>query len=231
MPLLPGDPVSLIGLGLTAATIAVLLISDWPRAHVLSAALLVFFGVQFVDQWLTGARVGMDELALSTRGLVNGDWWSPLTYMFLHAGFLHIFGNLWILATAGPMLEDSVGPNAFLAIYALGGLAAALAGVALSLTTGIVSTGSLMVGASGAIFGVLTAFAVRHPKEKLPFILIFLVVWLPSMTVLLIYLALNLAYIFTDTTIAWYGHFAGFLVGLIAASSGRLKPAEGQEPG
>ncbi len=231
MPLLPADPLSLVGLGLIGATIAVLLLSDWPRAYVLGVATIVLYGLQFVQRFTSPAALGLGELALSTDRLLDGAWWTPVSYAFLHADLFHIFGNLFILLTAGPALEDSVGPRWFLIIYALGGLAAAAAGIGLSLAAPtIVSTGSNMVGASGAIFGILTAFAVRHPREKLPIILIFIVVWLPAMTVLLIYLGLNIAYIFTNTRIAWYGHFAGFLAGLLLATLPALKTEAGQAP-
>lgn len=231
MPLVPADPLSLVGLGLIGATIAVLLLSDWPRAYVLGISTIVLYGLQIVVRFSQPNAIGLGELALSTDRLLAGSWWTPVSYMFLHAGLFHIFGNLFILLTAGPALEESVGPRWFLIIYTLGGLAAAGAGVGLSIVApDIVATGVNMVGASGAIFGVLTAFAIRHPKEKLPFILIFIVVWLPAMTVLLIYLVMNVAYMFTETSIAWYGHFAGFLAGLALASLPVLKTADDQAP-
>lgn len=232
MPLLPADPLSLVGLGLIGATVAVLLLSDWPRAYVLGVSTIVLYGLQTIVRFTQPGAIGLGDLALSTDRLSTGAWWTPVTYMFLHAGLFHIFGNLFILLTAGPALEDSVGPGWFLIIYAIGGLAAAAAGIGLSVVApSIVSTGSNMVGASGAIFGILTAFAIRHPKEKLPIILIFIVVWLPSMTVLLIYLGMNIAYIFTNTTIAWYGHFAGFLAGLVLASLPALKTVDDRPGG
>ncbi len=216
MALLPSDPLAIVSLGLIAATIAILIFSDWPRAYLLGVSAIVLFGIQFADQAFLGARLGLFELSLSTTRLEQGDWWTPVTYAFVHGSLFHLFGNLFILLTAGPALEDSVGPRKFLVIYAIGALAAAAAGLALSRTTDIISPFTPMVGSSGAIFAVLTAYAVRHPREKLP-IPFWIILWLPSMVVLLIFLAMNIGYIFIDTNVAWFGHFAGFLAGLALA--------------
>lgn len=223
VPLLPGGLLSILGLAFIAGTLAVLAFTDWPKAYTLGAASIVVFGLQFVQEGFLGAPLGLGELALIPDRLLAGDWWTPLTYAFLHGGLLHIFGNLFILLTAGPALEDSVGPWWFLGIYAAGALAAAAAGVGLSFvdpaqaSVNLPSPGTPMVGASGAIFAVLTAFAVRHPREKLP-IPFWIVIWLPSMLVLGIFLAMNVGYLFLDTSVAWYGHFAGFIAGLVAAT-------------
>lgn len=216
MALLPSDPLAIVSLGLIAATIAILIFSDWPRAYLLGVSAIVLFGIQFADQAFLGARLGLFELSLSTARLEQGEWWTPVTYAFVHGSLFHLFGNLFILLTAGPALEDSVGPRKFLVIYAIGALAAAAAGLVLSRTTDIISPFTPMVGSSGAIFAVLTAYAVRHPREKLP-IPFWIILWLPSMVVLLIFLAMNIGYIFIDTNVAWYGHFAGFLAGLVLA--------------
>lgn len=222
--MLPGDPLALVGFGLIAGTIAVLVFADWPRAYLLGVSAIFLFALQFVDQSFFGAQLGLFELALVPDGVLGGEWWTFATYAFLHGSLFHIIGNLFILLTAGPALEERVGPWWFLGIYAAGALAAAGAGVALAYVDGGTSAIGLpsprtpMVGASGAIFAVLTAFAVRHPQEKLP-IPIIIVVWLPSMVVLLIFLAMNVGFMFVDTGVAWYGHFAGFLAGMAIGMS------------
>lgn len=223
MAFLPTDPFSLIGLALVAATVAFLLASDWPRAYLLGASVLVVFGLQIVHQFLSPAFLGLRPLALTPEGFVSGEWWTLISYAFLHGGFLHLVGNLFILLTAGPALEDSIGPRWFLIIYAAGAAAAALAGVGLAYldvgqtAIGLPSKQLPMVGSSGAIFAVLTAFAVRHPREKLP-LPFYIILWLPAMVVLLAFLAMNVGYIFIESNVAWYGHFGGFLAGLTIAS-------------
>lgn len=223
MPFLPTDPFSLVGLALVAGTLALALGSDWPKAYLLGASTIVVFGVQFLHQAVGGVRLGLAPLALTPAGLVGGEWWTLATYAFLHGGLLHLIGNLFILLTAGPALEDSVGPGWFLAVYAAGAVVAAGAGVGLAFLDapgagiGLPTKHLPMVGSSGAIFAVLTAFAVRHPREKLP-LPFYIILWLPSMVVLLAFLAMNVGYIFVESNVAWYGHFGGFLAGLAIAS-------------
>lgn len=223
MPLLPADPFSLIGIVLVAATVALLVASDWPKAYLIGASTIVLFALQFLHQMVTGTPLGLFRLALSPEGLLSGEWWTLVTYAFVHGGFLHIVGNLFILLTAGPALEESVGPGWFLAIYAAGAVVAAGAGVGLAYlpvadpAIALPTKTLPMVGSSGAIFAVLTAFAVRHPREKLP-LPFYIILWLPSMVVLLAFLAMNVGYIFVESNVAWYGHFGGFLAGLFVAS-------------
>jgi len=185
-----------------------------PKAYGFGVLMMVVFAIDVASQiWGRGPSVSRD-LGFVAGDVLNGQrLWSPLTSIFVHAGWAHIIGNLFILVTAGPALEDRVGERKFLVIFFLAGFAALVAHVLLALLTPIVSLNSLALGASGAIFGVLTAFAVRYPREKLPLVF-YVIIMVPSFAVLLLYLGLNLFYMFTDTTIAWWGHFAGFLVGL-----------------
>jgi membrane associated rhomboid family serine protease len=209
--------------------VAVVLRKGVPKAYGLGLVMMAVFLLDIV------ARIGhwglvQEELGFRTSRLLSGGgWWTPLTYAFIHQapsnprGFfsLHLVGNLFILLTAGPALEERVGERRFLVIFGAGALATLVAHVALGFVLpSIVGLGSLALGASGAIFAVLTAFAVRYPKEKLPILLVFFLFWLPSFVVLLIYLGFNVAYMAGDYAsgtsggIGWWGHFAGFLLGL-----------------
>ncbi|MDH5306301.1 MAG: rhomboid family intramembrane serine protease [Myxococcales bacterium] len=93
--------------------------------------------------------------------VIGGDpnWLTPLTSMFLHGGWFHIIGNLWFLSVFGDNVEDSMGPLRFALFYVLCGLAA----VAVQM---FASPGSPvpMVGASGAISGVMGAYALLYPR-------------------------------------------------------------------
>ncbi len=203
----------LLAFGIILAGTAVVTLARVPRAYGLG---LLVLAVWFVQSFTENAEVAL-ALSISTGDVLAGAaWWTPFTYMFVHADFLHLVGNLLILLTAGPALEDRVGGRWFLAVYFLAGFAAAGAHLALT-ATGVVVDG-LALGASGAIFGVLTAFAVRYPREQLPLTLGFIILPMPAFVVLLVHLGLNLAIMLRDSGgIAWYGHFAGYLVGLAAA--------------
>lgn len=109
------------------------------------------------------------EWAVMTFGFAPGRFlthpWSPITYMFVHGGFLHVFFNMLVLFFFGPPLERVWGGREFLKFYLVAGLGGALASVVL-LPVPYVQTGAPMVGASGAIFGVMLAFAMRWPEAR-----------------------------------------------------------------
>jgi membrane associated rhomboid family serine protease len=209
---------------LVVAGVLVVLRRGVPKAYALGVLMMGVFAIEFAaDTWGPGGVA--DHLAFQTQDVLHGArWWSPLTMVFVHAGWEHILGNLLIFLTAGPALEDRIGERKFLVIFFLAALAAEAAQVVLSFALPrVVPPDSLALGASGAIFGVLTAFAVRYPREQLP-LFFFFVIWVPAFLVLLLYLGLNVVYMFTDTSIAWWGHFGGFLVGLAFAYTLPARP-------
>jgi membrane associated rhomboid family serine protease len=85
--------------------------------------------------------------------------WTILTYMFLHGGFWHLFFNMLGLYFFGPRLEEEIGSKHFLYLYAVSGLM----GAAFS----FVSPFTAIVGASGAVYGVLLGFAFFWPREPI----------------------------------------------------------------
>lgn len=85
--------------------------------------------------------------------------WQFLTYMFLHGSVTHILFNMFSLGIFGTVMEASLGQKRFLLIYFISGLGSALVHL---LFTGMSTVP--MLGASGAIFGILAAYGVRHPK-------------------------------------------------------------------
>jgi len=96
------------------------------------------------------------------------NWLSPLTSMFLHGGWFHIISNLWFLSIFGDNVEDAMGPGRFAFFYLLCGLAAVAAQVASDPTSALP-----MVGASGAIGGVMGAYAVLYPRAPVRVLLFF----------------------------------------------------------
>jgi len=89
--------------------------------------------------------------------------WTIVTYMFVHGGFMHVFMNMLALFFFGPPLEQKWGSRFFLRFYLVTGLGAAAFSVLLYSLTGP----TIMVGASGAIFGILVAFALNWPDAKI----------------------------------------------------------------
>jgi membrane associated rhomboid family serine protease len=88
-------------------------------------------------------------------------WHTLLTSMFLHGGWMHLLGNMWFLWIFGNNVEDSMGHGRFAVFYVLCGLAAAALQIAFQPDSGIP-----MVGASGAIGGVMGAYVVLYPRVR-----------------------------------------------------------------
>lgn len=87
------------------------------------------------------------------------NWWTPLTSMFMHGGWFHIIGNMWFLSVFGDNVEDAMGSIRFILFYLVCGLVAAAAQVVTAPASTIP-----MVGASGAIGGVMGAYLMLYPR-------------------------------------------------------------------
>lgn len=164
------------------------------------------------------------ELGLVPDHLLSPDTWAaaaipaPLTLftsMFVHGGLFHLAGNMLYLWVFGDNVEDAMGHTRYLAFYLLCGLAAA------ALQVGVAPASDIpMVGASGAIAGVLGAYLVLFPGAQV-LTLVFIVVFarmmvLPAVLLLGIWFALQLwsAASGDSAGVAWYAHIGGFLAGV-----------------
>lgn len=143
-----------------------------------------------------------------------------LTSMFLHAGWLHLIGNMWFLWIFGDNVEDYVGHLRFLLFYLLCGLAASVAHLAFNLNSTIPT-----VGASGAIAGVLGAYLLLFPGARILTLVPVVFVWLtelPAYVILLYWFVLqvlqgtatSLAQTGPGGGVAWWAHVGGFVAGL-----------------
>lgn len=144
------------------------------------------------------------------------------TSMFLHGSWMHLIGNMLYLWIFGNNVEDLLGPIWFVLFYLLAGAGAVL----LFVLTGPNSQ-IPMVGASGAISGVLGLYALKWPKARVmtAITLGFFIrmVWIPALAVLGIWFLMQLLFAFMSSGneasggVAYMAHVGGFLVGLIAA--------------
>jgi membrane associated rhomboid family serine protease len=91
---------------------------------------------------------------------VQGHWWTVATYMFVHAGFLHLLANMYALFLFGPRLEQAWGTKRFVRFYLF------CAFVGLLTHAALVHDGSALIGASAPIFGVMTAYAMLWPDDE-----------------------------------------------------------------
>lgn len=145
--------------------------------------------------------------------------WSSVFSTFMHAGWLHILGNMVFLWVFGNNIEDYLGKVKFVAFYLLGGLAATFAHVFTHLDA--VAPG---VGASGAVAAVMGAYLLLYPRARvnvLVFIFFFItVIQLSAFVVLGMWFAYQFVYAYQEATVAtgvaWMAHVGGFVFGLVA---------------
>jgi membrane associated rhomboid family serine protease len=126
---------------------------------------VVVFVIQMIMPGVTGL------LALYNVASPNFQPYQLFTYMFSHSGFFHIFFNMLMFSFCGPAIEDYWGQKKFLIFYLASGIGAGIFNILMDVTLGLGSF-SQMIGASGAVYGVMTAFGIIYPNMELRFMLI-----------------------------------------------------------
>lgn len=138
--------------------------------------------------------------------------------MFLHAGFLHVGGNMLYLWIFGKSVEDTLGHVRFTLFYLLSGLVAALTQVSASPASVVP-----MIGASGAVSGVLGAYLILFPQSRVLTLVIFGFFWrlvsIPAVVVLGFWIVLQilngLGSFGEAGGVAWFAHIGGFFAGML----------------
>lgn len=183
--------------------------------YVLIALNILFFFVElaggdaFIEQWAF----------VPSRFMANpaGDFLTLFTAMFMHAGWLHLGGNMLYLWIFGDNVEDRFGHIKFLAFYLLCGLAATFAQLAFSMDSAIPN-----LGASGAIAGVLGAYILLFPQGKVRVLQGRQVIQVPALIVIGLWIVLQLfsgigSIASTAQTggVAYMAHIGGFIAGFV----------------
>lgn len=174
--------------------------------------------VQFglIPHDLTRALAGAPQYPLAANLL------TILTSMFMHGDLFHILGNMWFLWIFGDNVEDHLGHFLYLVFYLICGIAAALTDIALTPTSNIP-----LIGASGAIAGVMGAYIVLFPKARVQTLVVLIVFftfwWLPAWLFLGYWFLIQ--FVATSVVasaahhqtggIAFAAHVGGFVTGLI----------------
>jgi membrane associated rhomboid family serine protease len=173
----------------------------------------VIYGWGLVPQRVAGVFTGQEPPVMPLIAV--------LTSMFLHGGWVHLIGNMWYLWIFGDNVEDRMGHAWFLAFNLASGVAAAVLHVVVSPWSPAPT-----VGASGAIAGVLGAYAVLYPRARVltlvPIVFFIQIVALPALVVLGFWFVVQF---FTGALtlggggggVAWWAHIGGFLFGMIMA--------------
>ena len=168
-------------------------------------------GDQFIQNWaFIPSRFSADPA---------GDSVTIITAMFMHGGWVHLFGNMLFLWIFGDNVEDRFGHRNFLIFYLLAGIAATFAQYTFNPGSSIPN-----VGASGAIAGVLGAYIIMFPQARVNVLLGRQVVAMPAVIVLGMWIALQLVsgvgtIAYTDESadvggVAYMAHIGGFFAGL-----------------
>jgi membrane associated rhomboid family serine protease len=135
-------------------------------------------------------------------------WLAALVSMFLHGSIGHVLSNMWFLWIFGNNVEEAYGTGGYLLLY---------------LVSGVIATGTFvmlnpdatvpLVGASGAIAGILGAYLVLFPSHRIVTFFFFLFVHVPAAAYLALWLFLQFAY--QDAGVAWEAHVGGFIAGVL----------------
>jgi membrane associated rhomboid family serine protease len=152
---------------------------------------------------------------------MNGEWMTILSSMFLHGGWFHILSNMWVLFIFGDNIESRMGGIRYLIFYLLSGVVAAL------LQTYVLPTSQVpMIGASGAVAGVLGAYLILYPQSRIaslvPIFFIFTLVEIPAFIFLVFWFISQLysglfALQGSAGGVAWWAHIGGFMFGIFIA--------------
>lgn len=167
--------------------------------------------------WAGGMVDLWDRLALYPVAVTHGQLlWGVLTHMFLHAGIMHIAGNMLFLWVFGDNLEHEMGHLGFLMFYLTCGLAAAGGEIAADPDSAVP-----MIGASGAIAGVMGGYLLMFPKARVDVIAVIIVIirrfTIPAWVLLCAWFALQLfSTLFLPADgVAYYAHAVGFIAGVV----------------
>ncbi|HEX6626473.1 MAG TPA: rhomboid family intramembrane serine protease [Gemmatimonadaceae bacterium] len=179
---------------------------DSPRVtRAVQWLLALNIGVYFLQLTLFGSDAVYSALALDPARF-PADWWTVVTYMFVHAWLAHLAFNMFTLWMFGPRLEQEWGTRTFVRFYLWSGLGGAIAHLLFAQHTSV-------IGASGAISGVLVAYALRWPDEE---VYLFGVIPMRSRWLVVALLAMNIIFALSPSSrIDWTAHVGGMAFGWI----------------
>ena len=190
---------------------------------VVTISIIVINVVVFLLE-LAGGEPFVKQWAVIPANIVAGQHWiTILTAMFMHAGWMHIIGNMVFLWAFGPEIEDAMGPLRYLAFYLLGGIVASVAQIAAMSSSTVPN-----LGASGAIAAVMGAFLITYPRDKIRTLL--LLGWFITVTVIPASVLIGIWFLIqlfsqvgsvvaaqSGGGVAYMAHVGGFIFGAIIA--------------
>jgi membrane associated rhomboid family serine protease len=175
---------------------------------------------EFLGRVAEGTSIPLSPTTACVLGLDRA-WYTPLTSMFLHGGWFHLIGNMWFLWLFGNNVEDSMGHVRYLAFYLLSGFAAAAVQTFMNPASVLP-----MVGASGAISGIMGAYIVLYPRVRVHMLVVLVIfvtrIVVPAYLMLGYWFVLQLlggSMASEGGGVAFWAHIGGFLAGALLISA------------
>jgi membrane associated rhomboid family serine protease len=178
---------------------------------------LVILNVYLFFLSLNDINFYFNTFAFSYNNLFNGNLYTVFTSLFLHGNIFHLFGNVLFLWVFGKSIEAKIGSARFLFFYLLCGLFSVLTYALIE------DRASYLIGASGAISGVLGAYLMLFPRNKIRAIVPIVVFWttasIPAFVFIIIWFLVQIFSLGTSDMVAYSSHVGGFISGLIFIKS------------
>ena len=197
--------------------------SRQPRSFpVVTTTIIVVNALVFVLELMGGDEFVKQWSVIPADIVAGRHWITILTAMFMHAGWMHIIGNMVFLWAFGPEIEDAMGRLRYLVFYLLSGLVASVAQIAAMPTSTVPN-----LGASGAIAGVMGAFLITYPTDQIRALLFF--GWFVRITFIPAALLIGLWFLIQFFSqvgavadvqgggVAYTAHVGGFIFGAVTA--------------
>jgi len=225
----PLSLVSIISILVMIGVIVFFYYKKWMMVYaIIFANFIVFFISLFFVNEVTGVHTVIEELAFRPSYLSIDKFpqlYTLITSAFLHSTFnvFHIIFNVFMFILIAPSFEDKIGPKKFLAIYLITGVCAAMSHALIAPLlqdpANPFDTGVGLIGASGAISGILGAYAVSFPKDRVYFP-VMIIIRIPVLYAGLIFLFVQTAFIVGtgDSNVAYLAHIGGFISGIIVGA-------------
>lgn len=164
-------------------------------------------------QFLDGAFSPNAEILWLEDPLPVPEQFTIVSYMFFHGGFLHLLGNMLFLWVFGDNVEDAMGHMRFLMFYLMCGIFAGLVHSAVNTSSNVP-----LIGASGAVAGIVAAYLMLHPKVKIWVLVFFRIpLKLNAAWALGFWVALQFFNLFraNEDEVAWWAHIGGLIAGAV----------------
>ena len=181
-------------------------LTDWKEKSMVNKLIIINIAVFVLEYftslspylWLSGSRWT--------------EFWRLLSYMFVHGSIAHILFNMWVLYVLGKLVEQRLGPGTFLKLYLISGMIGGLSWLLVDL--GLNGGGGRLVGASGAIFGVMGAGAILFPKMQVMLLIPPVILEVRTLVICLAILNVLVGVTQNDRT-SQLAHLGGLIAGVL----------------